>query len=63
MKLLLMVPRTSSMHFLTLLFRDMAKTGANLLLLFAWMEPPKFLIQIKASGYIVALCQAWNGYF
>ena len=50
MTLLLMVPRTSSMHFLTLLVRDMAKTGAKLLLILSRVEPPKFLIPIKESG-------------
>ena len=50
MTLLLMVPITSSIKFLTLLVRNMAQTGANMLLILAQLEPPKFLIQIKASG-------------
>ena len=52
------VPITSSMHLMTLLARDMAQTGAKLLLIFAWVESPKFLTPIKASGYLVASCQA-----
>ena len=44
MTLLLMVPRTSSMHFLTLLVRDMAQTEAKMLLILVWVELTKFMI-------------------
>ena len=57
MTLLLMVPRTLYMHFLKLLVRDMAQTGANMLLVLTRVEPPKFLIPIKASGYLM---ESWN---
>ena len=63
MKLLSMVPRTSSMHLMTLLVRDMAQTGAKLLLMLLRVEDPKFLIPIKASGYLMESCQAWHGDF
>ena len=44
MKLLLMVPRTSSMHLLTILVREMDQTGAKLLLILVWVELTKFMI-------------------
>ena len=50
MTLLLMVPRNSYIHFLTLLTRYMPQTGTKLLLILSQVEPPKFLIPIKASG-------------
>ena len=53
MTLFPMVTRTSSMIFLTLLVRDMAQTGAKILIL-AWVEAPTFLIPIKESGYLMA---------
>ena len=50
MTLFPMVPRTSSLNFLVLLVRDMAQTGAKLLLILARVEPLNFLVEIKASG-------------
>ena len=41
-------------EFLTLLVRDMAQIGGNLLLILARVEPPKFMIKIKSSGYFMA---------
>ena len=58
MTLLSMVPRNSSMNFLTLLVRDIAQIGANLLLILSWVEYPKSLIQTKAIGYLMESCQA-----
>ena len=58
-----MVPRTSSMNFLTLLVKDMVQTGANILLILARVEAPKFLIPIKESGYLVVSWQARHGVF
>ena len=66
MTLLLMVPINPSMHLLTLLTRDMDQTGAKLLLILARVEAPKFLIPIKASGYLMAswqACHAVGDYF
>ena len=63
MTLLPMVPRTSSVHFLTLLVRDIAQTRGEILLILAQVEPPKFLIPITAIGYLVASWQAYHGYF
>ena len=63
MKLLLMVLRTSYMNFLTLLAREVAQTGAKLLLILAWVEFPKSLILIKASGYLMVLWKARHGDF
>ena len=63
MTLSLMVPRTSSMHLMTLLFRDMYQTGPKLLLILARLGAPKFLIPIKAIGYLVVTWQAWHGCF
>ena len=51
--LLSMDPITSYVHLLTLLVVDMAQTGAKLLLILDRVEPPKFIIPIKASGYLV----------
>ena len=61
MTLLLMVTRNLSMHFLTLLVRDMAQTGGKLLFILAQVEPPKFLIPINASSYLLLSLQAWHG--
>ena len=47
MTLLLMVPRTSSINFLTLLVQDMDQNGAMLLLISSWVEDPKFLSQSR----------------
>ena len=58
-----MVSRTLSVHLMTLLMRDMAQSVANILLILARVEPQKFLIPIKASGYLMASCQAWHGDF
>ena len=58
MKLLSMVPRNSSIHFLTVLVRDMAQTGETLLLILAQVEDPNFTIPIKASGFYMASWQA-----
>ena len=63
MTLLLIVPINSSMHFLTLLMRGMAQTGAKLLLILSQVKVPKFLIPIKAGGYLVASCYSWLGYW
>ena len=57
-----MSPITSSMNFMTLLVKDMAQTGAKLLLILARVEASKFLIPIKASGYLMAYWKTWHGY-
>ena len=48
--LLTMVPRSSYIHLLALLVREMAQTGSKLLLILARLEPIKFIIPIKESG-------------
>ena len=58
MTLLQMVTRTSYIHLLALLVRGMAKTCSKLLLILARVEPTKFMIPIKASGYLMASWQA-----
>ena len=62
-KLLAMVPITSSMSFLTLLAREMSQTGAKMLIILSRVEPPKFIIPIKASVYLAASWKAWHGDF
>ena len=53
-----MVPINSSMRLMKLLVRGMAQTGAKLLSVLAWVEPPKFLISIKESGYLMVSWKA-----
>ena len=53
MKILPMVPRTSSMYFLTVLVRYMDQTGEMIILILAQVEAPKFMIPIKSIGYIM----------
>ena len=58
-----MVPKNSSMYFLTLLVREMDQIGRKLLLILAWVEPTTFLTPIKPNGYLMASWQAWYGDF
>ena len=55
--LLSMVPITSSLHLLTVLVRDMAQTGAKMLLLLARVKAQKFLIPIRARGKTIYYIQ------